>query len=168
MQLVREHGGIPLERPQADVDLIIIGADHQPDIDPLSLLDEEIRNRCTQGLITVVTETELWQSLGLVEQTQMVCSALHASPMMAELLDILNSKSPKMAEPAIAEPCSRRASITLFRSRASSSRSSNRQLVRAWCKPEGHPTIERRASREQRSFRYLEHRARHRRRKANC
>lgn len=87
MQLVREQGGIPLERPQADADLIIIGADHQPDIDPLSLLDDEIRNRCSQGLITVVTETDLWQSLGLVEQTQMVAQ-LYTPAMMAELLDI--------------------------------------------------------------------------------
>lgn len=87
IQLVRDHGGVGLERATQDVDLLIVGAEHPSDIAPLSLVDDEIRDRCEQGLIELLTETELWTRLGLVEQPTMV-TQLYTPAMMAELLNI--------------------------------------------------------------------------------
>ena len=85
MQIVREHGGVPMERVTKETQLIIVGADHPPDIDPLSLLEEEVTLRLEQQEVELLSETEFWQSLGLVDHTHAVAQ-LYTPAMLADLV----------------------------------------------------------------------------------
>ena len=84
MQLARDHGAIPLERPQEDVDLVIIGADELPAEDMSALLSESIRRGLREGRTTLIHEHELWQHLGVVDDSSN--SQLYTPAMMAGLL----------------------------------------------------------------------------------
>ena len=42
-QLVRQHGGTPIDRPSPDVDLVVVGADELPLGEPEELLDAAVR-----------------------------------------------------------------------------------------------------------------------------
>ncbi len=46
--LVRDHGGIPVDQLSDEVDLVVIGADELP-LDEASLLDESIRQQAAEG-----------------------------------------------------------------------------------------------------------------------
>jgi len=72
-RLVRERGAVVTERPDASVDLVVIGEEGLPlgdASDPDELFDAETRRAMEQGTVQVVPETELWQRLGLVEAEQ--------------------------------------------------------------------------------------------------
>ncbi len=84
MQLVRDHGAYPLERPHDDVDLVIIGADELPAEDLSALLSEAIRRGLREGRTTLLHEHELWQHLGLVDESSNM--QLYTPAMMAGLL----------------------------------------------------------------------------------
>ncbi len=84
MQLVRDHGASPLERPHEDVDLVIIGADELPAEDVTALLSESIRRGLREGRTTLIHEHELWQHLGLVDESSNM--QLYTPAMMAGLL----------------------------------------------------------------------------------
>ena len=86
-QMVREHGGTPVDKPQAEVDLIIIGADHLPVDDPMELLNSDQRLRVDAGKVELLQETELWEKLGLVEHQQHVAQ-LYTPAMLADLLKV--------------------------------------------------------------------------------
>ncbi len=87
VQMVREHGGTPVDKPQAEVDLIVIGADHLPVNDPMGLLNAEQRLRVDAGKVELLQETELWERLGLVEHQQNVAQ-LYTPAMLADLLQV--------------------------------------------------------------------------------
>ena len=61
--------------------MIVIGADHFP-LDDDSLLDEAKR-RAAENQLEIITETQLWQRLGLVENEQNV-RRLYTPAMLAE------------------------------------------------------------------------------------
>lgn len=85
-QLVREHGGTPVDDLRAaDVDLIVIGADELP-LREESLLDETTRARAGAGALEVISETELWRRLGLLEAE--ATARLYTPAMLAELLQV--------------------------------------------------------------------------------
>lgn len=85
-QLVRQHGGTPVDNPRAeDVDLLVIGADELP-LSEESLLDEAIRARAGAGHLEVISETELWRRLGLLDMES--TARLYTPAMLAELLDV--------------------------------------------------------------------------------
>jgi len=84
MQLARDHGGIPLERLSGDVDLVIIGADELPAEDMSDLLSESIRRGLREGRTTLIHEHELWQQLGVVDESSSM--QLYTPAMMAGLL----------------------------------------------------------------------------------
>src|SRR5690349_10425694 len=71
-QLVRQRGGAIVERPDATVDLIVLGEQELPrGSDTLEgLLDEPLRQAVARGDIEVITETKLWQRLGFVDSEQ--------------------------------------------------------------------------------------------------
>ena len=84
MQLVRDHGGIPLERVSNDVDLVIIGADELPAEDVSALLSESIRQGLREGRTTLIHEHELWLKLGVVDESTSL--QLYTPAMVAGLV----------------------------------------------------------------------------------
>jgi len=86
-QLVREQGGIPVDKPSPDADLIVIGADELPLADADDLLGDSIRQAATEGRVEIIGETQLWQRLGLMENEQNV-RRLYTPAMLADLLNV--------------------------------------------------------------------------------
>lgn len=84
MQLVRDHGGIPLERVTSDVELVIIGADELPAEDVSALLSESIRQGLREGRTTLIHEHELWLQLGVVDESTSL--QLYTPAMVAGLV----------------------------------------------------------------------------------
>jgi len=89
-QLVRERGGRIAERPDAETDLIIV-SDERTDVRKVAadreLFDDELRARIARGEIELVTESEMWARLGLVEG-ELGIERLYTPAMLAELLDV--------------------------------------------------------------------------------
>jgi tetratricopeptide (TPR) repeat protein len=86
-QLVRQYGGTAAEKLSGDVDLVVVGADELPLVDQDELLNEETRRAAAEGRLEIISETLLWQRLGLVESEQNV-RRLYTPAMLAELLDV--------------------------------------------------------------------------------
>ena len=86
-QLVRRHGGVPVEKLNASVELVVIGADELPLGEPEELLDEASRQAAAEGRLEIITETQLWQRLGMVESQQNV-RRLYTPAMLADLLGV--------------------------------------------------------------------------------
>jgi len=89
-RLEREQGAVVAERPDASVDLVVVGEEGLPlgdAVDPDELFDAETRRAVERGSLRVVPETELWQRLGLVEAEQDV-RRLYTPAMLAELLGV--------------------------------------------------------------------------------
>ena len=84
MQLARDHGATPLERPQEVIDLVVIGADELPAEDLTALLSESIRRGLREGRTTLIHEHDLWMQLGLVDESSNM--QLCTPAMMAGLL----------------------------------------------------------------------------------
>ncbi len=88
-QLVRAQGGIVAERVDAGVDLIVVGESEL--LSPGGVADELVdrlqRERVEGGELEIITETELWQRLGLVEGQQSV-RRLYTPAMLADLLGL--------------------------------------------------------------------------------
>ncbi len=88
-QLARQQGATVLEKPDATVHLIVVGeefplAESQGQED---WLDEAVRRQVDQGAAEIITETQLWQRLGLVDSQQEV-HRLYTPAMLAELLHV--------------------------------------------------------------------------------
>jgi tetratricopeptide (TPR) repeat protein len=86
-QLIRQCGGIPADKLTADVDLVVVGADELPLVDQDDLLNDETRRAAAEGRLEIISETVLWQRLGLVESEQNV-RRLYTPAMLAQLLGV--------------------------------------------------------------------------------
>lgn len=89
-QLVRQEGGFVCGRKDletADVDLIVIGADQWPPVDPARLLTPAVQDAVAAGRVEILTETQWWEQLGLMETDHHV-RRLYTPAMLAELLDV--------------------------------------------------------------------------------
>jgi len=86
-QLVRRHGGNPVDSAAEDVDLIVIGADQLPLGDQEDLLDDTAREAVAAGRIEIITETQLWERLGWVDGDGDV-RRLYTPAMLADLLGV--------------------------------------------------------------------------------
>jgi tetratricopeptide (TPR) repeat protein len=86
-QLVRQHAGIPVQNCDASADLIVIGADELPLTEDEELLNEEVHRAAGEGRLEIISETQLWQRLGLVDAEQNV-RRLYTPAMLAELLKV--------------------------------------------------------------------------------
>jgi tetratricopeptide (TPR) repeat protein len=86
-QLVRLHGGQPVERPTAEIDLVIVGADELPgtflDSDPAT----PWRTAIASEHVECIEETELWRRLGCMEVAP-DCRRLFTPAMLADLLKV--------------------------------------------------------------------------------
>jgi tetratricopeptide (TPR) repeat protein len=89
-QLLRDHGAVLAQRPDAAVHLIVLGEAGSPlaaGIDPEELFDAETRRSAEQGSLEVITETQLWERLGLLDVRQDI-HRLYTPAMLAELLRV--------------------------------------------------------------------------------
>ena len=88
-QLIRARGGVPVESPAADVQIVVVGEEELPlAADNRGIeLDDATRQAVEEGRIEVISETQLWQRLGLVEAQQHV-HRLYTPAMLAELLQV--------------------------------------------------------------------------------
>ena len=89
-QLARQHGAVVLEKPDASAHLVVVGEEGLPlpEIDVVEdWFDEPSRKALEQGTLEVVTETQLWQRLGLVELSPDL-HRLCTPAMLAELLGV--------------------------------------------------------------------------------
>lgn len=88
-QLIREHGGTAVDSPAAEAQVIVVGEQELPlAIDSRTIdLDDATRAAVDEGRAEIITETQLWQRLGLVEAEQNV-HRLYTPAMLAELLQV--------------------------------------------------------------------------------
>ncbi|NQT11471.1 MAG: MerR family transcriptional regulator [Planctomycetes bacterium] len=89
-RLVRQHGGVVVEKPDPSVDLVVLGEEELPlggAADLEGLFDQHTREAADRGTLVVLPETELWQQLGLVEGEQ-EARRLYTPAMLAELLGV--------------------------------------------------------------------------------
>ncbi len=85
-RLVRQCGGIPVDHMADGADLIVIGAEELPIADD-ALLDEQIRDAAVRGRLEVISETQFWHRLGLMENERHV-RRLYTPAMLAHLLKV--------------------------------------------------------------------------------
>jgi len=89
-QLVRQHGATVLEKPDASAHLIVVGEDQFP-LPEMGeqdeWFDESTRGQIEAGAIAVITETQLWQRLGMVD-AQHDIHRLYTPAMLADLLGV--------------------------------------------------------------------------------
>ena len=86
-RLVRECGGIPVDSG-LDADWVIIGADELPLGDHQELLGEAVLEAAATGKLRILSETQFWESLGLVDSEQHLVRRLYTPAMLADLLDV--------------------------------------------------------------------------------
>ena len=89
-QLVRQHGAIVVDEPDASVQLIVVGEDDFPLAalgEPRDWFDPPTQRKIEEGAVEVLTETQLWQRLGLVEAQQGI-HRLYTPAMLADLLGV--------------------------------------------------------------------------------
>jgi tetratricopeptide (TPR) repeat protein len=89
-RLVRQHGGIVAERADPTVHLVVMGEGDLPLGDALdldALFDAPTRRAVEQGSIEVLSETDLWDRLGLVDSQRDV-RRLYTPAMLADLLGV--------------------------------------------------------------------------------
>ena len=87
-QLIREHGGVVVERAGDGADLIVVSdeaADRKRLAANRQLFDDDLQARIASGEVELVGESELWARIGLVESGQGV-ERLYTPAMLAELV----------------------------------------------------------------------------------
>lgn len=85
-QLVRENGGTVADVLDGSVDLIVLGEEVLV-TDDLQIEDNALKESIAAGTINVLTETEFWQTLGMVDRDPDTCQ-LYTPAMLAELLGV--------------------------------------------------------------------------------
>lgn len=86
-QIVKRHGGI-LATVGEPLDWIVVGADELPlGPDETDLLSPEIRDAAAKDELEILSETEFWSRLGLVDGEQHI-RRLYTPSMLAQLLDV--------------------------------------------------------------------------------
>jgi tetratricopeptide (TPR) repeat protein len=83
IQILQRFGAVVVDRTTPDIDWIVMGADELPGEDVSQFLNDSMRRRLREGTTQLIHEQELWQQLGLVEQST---KQLYTPAMMAGLL----------------------------------------------------------------------------------
>jgi tetratricopeptide (TPR) repeat protein len=89
-QLARRHGATVVDRPDTSVHLVVVGEEELPLSDgegPVDWFDDSTRQAAENGTLEIITETQLWQRLGLVEHEHEI-HRLYTPAMLAELLGV--------------------------------------------------------------------------------
>ena len=86
--IVRQHGGIAHDGyDPRHVDMVVIGADELPLGEQDELLPADARRAASDGRLEVVSETALWQRLGMVDAESQI-RRLYTPAMLADLLRV--------------------------------------------------------------------------------
>jgi len=85
-QLVRAHGGVPVDDLEAGADLIVL-AEQSPALVLAEVLGHQGRRALEEGRLVALNETQFWQRLGLVDEDSNV-SRMYTPAMLAELLGV--------------------------------------------------------------------------------
>jgi tetratricopeptide (TPR) repeat protein len=89
-RLAREHGAVVIDKPGPSVDLIVVGEEGCP---PLAAMDQDewfgpsVQEAIEHNTMELITETQLWQRIGLVEAEQEI-HRLYTPAMLAELAGV--------------------------------------------------------------------------------
>ncbi len=88
-RLVREHGGIVLERADTSATLIVVGEQDLPAGAPPATegLEPSVQEAIDRGAVSLIGESQLWHTLGLVEPEPDVHS-FYTAAMLAGLLGV--------------------------------------------------------------------------------
>ena len=89
-QVVRRYGATVLDEPDASANLVVLGEEGLPAPEEESVeswLDDACRAGLEAGALELITETQLWQRLGLVDP-QPDIHRLYTPAMLAELLGV--------------------------------------------------------------------------------
>ena len=85
-QLVRAHGGVPVDDMEKGADLLVL-AEQSPALRLENVLGTIGRRALDAGQLVALNETQFWQRLGLIEQDPHV-SRMYTPAMLAELLGV--------------------------------------------------------------------------------
>ncbi len=93
-RLIRQHGGVALDKADATANLLVVGDESAADAISSrrfalqqTSLDEPTRAAIGRGEVAVVSEADLWQRLGLVDQDRDI-QRLYTPAMLANLLKV--------------------------------------------------------------------------------
>jgi tetratricopeptide (TPR) repeat protein len=89
-QTVRRHGGVVVDKPDPTVHMVVLGEEDLPLLQGADLedpFDPATREAIERGAIEVLTETRLWERLGLIGP-QGELHRLYTPAMLAELLGV--------------------------------------------------------------------------------
>jgi tetratricopeptide (TPR) repeat protein len=92
-RLIREHGGIVLEKADATVEVLVVsdelstGAASQARPRGKESVEESVRAAIDRGEVQLIGETELWRRLGLVDSERDI-QRLYTPAMLANLLRV--------------------------------------------------------------------------------
>lgn len=87
-QLIRRHGGTPVEVDANPVHLLVVGeADLPLDESVDHCVSDAARQAADQGRLEIISETQLWQRLGLLENEQNI-HRLYTPAILAELVGV--------------------------------------------------------------------------------
>jgi tetratricopeptide (TPR) repeat protein len=93
-RLIRQNGGVALDTVDATANLLVVGDESAADAAALRRyalrqpsLDESLRKAIGRGDIQVVSEADLWQRLGIVDEDREI-QRLYTPAMLANLLKI--------------------------------------------------------------------------------
>lgn len=87
-ELIRAHGGVPVDRANEAADLIVVGdesANSKRSAASRQPLDEHVRERLASGEAELIGESELWARIGLVDSGRGI-ERLYTPAMLAELV----------------------------------------------------------------------------------
>ncbi len=85
-RLVRQHGGVPADDLELPLDLVVFGADELPLGDDPAL-PEPVREAAARAQLEIISETQFWQRLGMVE-SEPYGRRLYTPAMLAHLLGV--------------------------------------------------------------------------------
>ena len=85
-QLVRTHGGEPVDGLEAGANLLVL-AEQSPPLVLTEVLGPDGQKLLEEGQLVALNETQFWQHLGLVEDDPNV-SRMYTPAMLAELLGV--------------------------------------------------------------------------------
>ncbi len=88
-KLVTEFGGSVVDNTKIDeqVDLVVIGANELPIDDHSNLLDDQVQQLADTEQLRIISESQFWQELGLVENENEIHS-LYTPAMLAQLANV--------------------------------------------------------------------------------
>ncbi len=83
LQCIRQHSGLPVELSEAE--LVVVGVEELPLASLEDVLTHEDREAVDAGELEVISETELWRRLGLLDSEPFV-RKLYTPAMLADLV----------------------------------------------------------------------------------